>query len=142
MTLLELQEQIKHDLKLNGSELFEESLRTPDLHNKYSKILMVEKMALKKLEREMNVLHLERWEYYRKKSNPQVYEEKPLLKKILDTDVKHYLAADSEILTLQAKIDAKEELVEFLKRTMDQIMQRNWNIRNAIEFYKFTTGVS
>jgi transcription elongation factor GreA-like protein len=101
---------------------------------------MSEKLALKNLERQWDKLYLERWEYYRKKSEPDVYEKKPLLKKILDTDVKLYLAADDELQNLRFQMDGKEELIDFLKRTMEQISQRQWHIRNAIENYKFLNG--
>ena len=37
MTLEELQEQVDKDLKINDTELDLESLKTPQLHNKYLK---------------------------------------------------------------------------------------------------------
>ena len=37
MDLEKLQEQVDKDLKLNETELDLESLKTPQLHNKYSK---------------------------------------------------------------------------------------------------------
>lgn len=140
MTLTELQDQVKEDLKLSADQLAHDAIITPDIHNKYNRMLMREKMALKKLERKYNVLYLQQWEYYRKKADPEVYEQKPLLKKIMDSDVKLYLAADEKLQELQAEIDAKEELVEFLKRVMEQINQRTWLIKNAIEYYKFTNN--
>lgn len=141
MTLTELQDQVKEDLKLSADQLSHDAIITPDIHNKYNRMLMRESMALKKLERKYQVVYLQRWEYYKKKADPEVYAEKPLLKKIMDSDVKLYIAADEEIQELQAEIDAKEELVDFLKRVMDQINQRNWLIGRAIEYYKFTNNV-
>jgi hypothetical protein len=137
MTLSELQDQVKKDLKIQADELTFESVRTPDLHNTYNKLIMSEKLALKKLERQWDVLYLQQWEYYRKKSDPEVYQEKPLLKKVMDTDVKLYLAADPDLQNLRSQIESKEELISFLKSVMDQIAQRNWLIRNAIEYLKY-----
>jgi len=137
MTLKELQDQIKTDLHIEHDELNYEAIKTPQIHHKYNKMLMSERLALKKLEREWDKLYLSRWEYYRKKADPEVYEKKPLLKKIMDTDVKLYLAADEELQELRAKIDAKEELIDLLKRTMDQIAQRTWLIRNAVDYLKY-----
>ena len=54
-------------------------------------------MAFKKLEREYDTLYLQQWEYYRKKAPESAYIAKPLLKKILDSDIKIYLAADPEM---------------------------------------------
>jgi hypothetical protein len=140
MTLKELQEQVKKDLKLSPDNLAIESLKTPDIHWTYNKMLMSERLALKKLEREYKTLYKERWEYYRKKADPEVYEKEPLLKKIMDSDAKIYLAADGQLSELQEKIDSKEELIEFLKRVMDQISQRQWIVRNSIEYLKFMNG--
>lgn len=140
MTLTELQDQVKQDLKIQGDQLDFEARRTPDIHHTYNKMLMAERMALKKLERKWDALYLKQWEYYRKKADPEVYEEKPLLKKIMDSDVKLYLAADPELQELRGKIEAKEELIDFLKRTLDQIMQRTWLVKNALDYYKYTNG--
>jgi hypothetical protein len=140
MTLTELQDQVRADLKLDSSELVYESVRTPDIFHKYNKIVMTEKLALKKLERQWDILYLQQWEYYRKKSPEEVYEKKPLLKKIMDSDVKLYLASDPELQELRAQIESKEELVDFLKRTLEQIASRQWNIRNAIEYLKYLGG--
>jgi len=140
VTLSELQDQIKKDLKIHPDQLDESSRITPEIHHIYNKLMMQERLALKKLNREWDKLYLQQWEYYRKKADPEVYEKKPLLKKIMDTDVKYYLSADPDLQELRSKIEAKEELIEFLKRALDQISQRNWQIRNQIEWLKFLGG--
>lgn len=140
MKLSELYDEVKKELKIDGSELSIEALRTPDIHNKYNKMLFSEKLALKKLNRQWDQLYRDRWEYYRKKSDPEVYEKKPLLKKIMDTDVKIYLAADDELQDLQAQIDSKEELIDFLKRTMDSIAMRQWLIKAANDNNRYLSG--
>ena len=137
MTITDLQNQVKQDLKLNGDQLNFDAVMTPDIHNTYNRMLMAEKLALRKLQAEWDRLYLQRWEYYKKRADPEVYLEKPLLKKIMDTDVKLYIAADPEMQVLRAKIDLKEELIDFLKRTMDQIAQRVWIIKNSIDFLKY-----
>lgn len=140
MTLAELQEQVKTDLKLNSDQLNYDAVATPDIHHIYNKMYMRERIALKELERKWDALYLQQWEYYRKKADPEVYEKKPLLKKIMDADVKLYLAADPDCQELRAKIEAKEELIDFLKRTLEQIAQRTWLIRNAVDYLKYLGG--
>jgi hypothetical protein len=140
MTLSDLQAQVKVDLKIQNDELNFEAVRTPDIHNTYNKMLMSERLALKKMEREWDVLYLKQWEYYRKKADPEVYKEKPLLKKILENDVKTYLPGDPDLQSLRAQIESKEELIDFLKRVMEQIAQRTWLIRNAIDYLKYLGG--
>jgi hypothetical protein len=140
MTLKELQDGVREDLKIQGDELTFEAVRTPDIHHKYNKMLMAERLALKKLEREWEQLYLQQWEYYRKKADPVIYEKKPLLKKIMDSDVKLYLASDEILLEHRAKMEGKEELIDFLKRTMEQVAQRTWLIKNALDNYKYLQG--
>lgn len=141
MTLGELQMGIKADLRIDPSDLIMESVvRTPEIHWTYSKMLMTEELALKKLNREYKTLYLQTWEYYRKKADPEVYVDRPLLKKVMDVDAKNYIVADPDILELQAKIDAKEELVSYLKRTVDQINQRQWLIKNAQDHLNYLAG--
>ena len=48
MNLEEIQEQAEKDLKLDDTELDIESLKTPELHNKYLKLLSKFSLLLKK----------------------------------------------------------------------------------------------
>lgn len=140
MKLSELQEQIKTDLRIDPDDLAIESARTPDIHWSYSKMLMTEKLALKKLQADMKELNFAKWEYFTKKADPEVYKDKPLLKKIMSTDVKQYICVDREVLDLQARIDGKEELIDYIARTLDQVSGRQWIIKNIIEHRKFLAG--
>lgn len=142
MTIEDFREEVKKDLKLHHDSLNYDAVFTPDIHHKYSKALMVERLAYKKLKREYDVKYLEVWEYYKKRAPEKVYKEKPLLKKIMDTDVKYYISADRDLQEIQSKLDTKEELIEFLKRTLEQINNRQWLIKSAIDYLKFTNGGS
>ena len=74
MTLEELQDLADKDLKLNDTELDIESLKTPQLHNKYSKFHSKFSNLLKKAEQDRDRLLREKMEYYTGKSNPGVYQ--------------------------------------------------------------------
>ena len=85
MTLEELQEQVDKDLKINDTELDLESLKTPQLHNKYLKEYNNFKLLLSRAESDYKILKRFKWEYYTGKSSPQIYKEKPFnFKKKLD----------------------------------------------------------
>ena len=83
MTLEELQDLVEKDLKIDDTELDIESLKTPQLHNKYLKLLSRFNLLLKKTDSDYAVLHRNKWEYYMGKSDPKVYREKPFDLKIL-----------------------------------------------------------
>ena len=87
MTLEELQEQVDKDLKINDTELDLESLKTPQLHNKYLKHYNNFKLLLTRAESDYKILKRVKWEYYTGKASPQVYQQKPFNLKIMKSDI-------------------------------------------------------
>tara|TARA_B100000287_G_scaffold285832_1_gene269492 strand:- start:18 stop:446 length:429 start_codon:yes stop_codon:yes gene_type:complete len=140
MTLEELQEQVDKDLKINDTELDLESLKTPQLHNKYLKEYNNFKLLLSRAESDYKILKRFKWEYYTGKSSPQVYKEKPFNLKIMKSDIDKYLESDEDLIKSKQKIDYLETVVNYLDRTLKTISSRDWQIRNSIEWRKFTSG--
>jgi len=140
MTLEELQVQADKDLKINDTELDLESLKTPQLHNQYLKHLTKYKLMLSRTETEYNILKREKWEYYTGKADPSVYAQNPFHFKLLKTDVDKYLESDMDLQKLKQKVDYIQTTVDFLDRTIRQISNRGFTIKNAIDWRKFTSG--
>ena len=140
MTLEELQELVEKDLKLNETELDLESLKTPQLHNKYMKHLNNFKLLLTRAESNFYQIKREKWEYYTGKSSPEVYKQKPFNLKILRSDVDKYLESDEDMIKSKQKIKYLETVVDYLDRTVKQITNRTFTIKNAIDWRKFTSG--
>ena len=140
MDLEQLQELADKDLKINDTELDLESLKTPQLHNKYMKHLTKFKLLLTRAEDDLRTIRLFKWEYYTGKSDPQVYQQKPFNLKILKQDVDKYIEADEEIQKATQKVKYLETIVDFLDRTIRQISNRTFTIKNAIDWRKFTSG--
>ena len=140
MTLEELQELVEKDLKLNETELDLESLKTPQLHNKYMKYLNNFKLLLTRAESDFYQIKREKWEYYTGKSSPEVYKQKPFNLKILRSDVDKYLESDEDMIKAKQKIKYLETVVDYLDRTIKQITNRTFTIKNAIDWRKFTSG--
>ena len=140
MDLEKLQEQVDKDLKLNETELDLESLKTPQLHNKYMKHLTTFKLMLSKAESELHTLKRQKWEYYTGKADASVYAEKPFDLKVLRTDVDKYIESDEELIKLKQKKEYLTTVVDYLDRTIRQISNRGFTIKNAIDWRKFTSG--
>tara|TARA_Y100000389_G_scaffold141421_1_gene139271 strand:+ start:3167 stop:3595 length:429 start_codon:yes stop_codon:yes gene_type:complete len=140
MTLEELQEQVDKDLKINDSELDLESLKTPQLHNKYLKHYNNFKLLLTRAESDYKILKRVKWEYYTGKASPKVYQEKPFNLKIMKSDLDKYLDSDEDLIKSKQKIEYLETVVNYLDRTLKIIGGRDWQIRNSIEWRKFTSG--
>ena len=140
MTLEELQELADKDLKINDSELDLESIKTPQIHNKYMKHLSKFKLMLSRAESELHIKKREKWEYYTGKADSSVYIEKPFNLKILRQDVDKYIDSDEEVIKAKQKVDYLTTVVDFLDRSIRQISNRTFTIKNAIDWKKFTSG--
>ena len=140
MDLEQLQEQADKDLKINDSELDLESIKTPQLHNKYLKHLTKFKLMLSRAESELHIIKRAKWEYYTGKADPTVYAEKPFNLKILRQDVDKYIDSDEEVIRAKQKVDYLNAVVDFLDRSIRQISNRTFTIKNAIDWKKFTSG--
>ena len=140
MNLEEIQALADKDLKLDDTELDIESLKTPELHNKYLKLLSKFNLLLKKADSDYAILHKDKWEYYTGKADPAVYQLKPFNLKILKQDVDKYIESDEEWIKANQKVKYLETVVDFLDRTIRQISNRTFTIKNAIDWRKFTSG--
>tara|TARA_B100000614_G_C14509251_1_gene477838 strand:- start:238 stop:666 length:429 start_codon:yes stop_codon:yes gene_type:complete len=141
MTFEEIQQLADKDLKINDTELDLESLKTPQLHNKYSKFHSQFANLLRKAEADRDRLVREKWEYYTGKADPSVYQLKPFNLKILKQDVDKYLKSDDEVIKLESKVTYIQNIVDYLEKTIRIISNRTFQIKNAIEWRKFTSGV-
>ena len=143
MNLSEIQDQVKRDLKINDLELDIESLRIPSLHIKYLQFLTENSLKLKKANGELAVLKRNKWIYYTGKASEDVYKEKgdfPLKLKTKDEE-KTFIEADEEIQKKKTEVEYYETVVDYLQEIVKQIGQRNFQIKNAIEWRKFEAGM-
>jgi hypothetical protein len=140
MDLEQLQLEADKDLKINDTELDLESLKTPQLHNKYMKHYTKFKLLLTRTEDELRTMKRDKWEYYTGKADPSVYQAKPFDLKIMRTDIDKYLEADEDIQRLSQKVAYLITVVDFLDKTIRVIVNRTYTIKNAIEWRRFTSG--
>lgn len=140
MDLEQLQNETDKDLNINDIELDLESLKTPQLHNKYLKYLTKFKLLLTRAEDEYRIVKRVKWEYYTGKADQQVYIDRPFNFKLLKVDVPQYIDSDPEVQKLNQKVKYLETVVDFLDRTLRQITNRTFTIKNAIDWKRFTSG--
>lgn len=131
------------DSKIDRTDLATESLKISELHNKYYKIFSREKLLLKKMQSDSTILKKTKWEYYNGKISPEELREigwDSFDKRVMKSDIDVYLQADKDIIESNLSLSYQSEKVEFLESILDSLKQRTWNIRNAIEFIKFSQG--
>ena len=95
---------------------------------------------LSRADTEYSVLKKDKWEYYTGKADAAVYAQKPFDLKILRTDIDKYLESDDDLQKAKQKLDYLNTTVDFLDRTIRQIANRGFTIKNAIDWRKFTSG--
>ena len=142
MTLEDIMEMSAKDIKLDDVSLDIESLRTPLLFDKYLKIVSLLSRQENKLKKEYNILKRDKILYYTGRSDPEVYKENPFDLKVIKNELDVWLNADEDLSSLQEKIDEFELKCNYVERTMKNILERQWHIKNVIEWRKFTSGVS
>ena len=140
MNIDELFVEVERDIKIDDTELDLESIRTPQIHNKYLKMFTKHSLQHKKLQDDYKVLYRVKWEYYTGKAPPEVYAENPFELKVLRTDVGIYMEADKDLQQLGQRMAYTKQIVEYLERILREINNRNWTIRNTIEWKKFLHG--
>jgi hypothetical protein len=143
MTIDEILENWNVDSKIDKTELGDEALNIPKLHHKYYQIFVKEKLILRKQESDMKQLKLDKYEFLTQGPNEETKErgwKLPPKGMILKGDIPMYLDADQDVVTLSLKIGYQLEKIELLDSIIKTIMNRNFIIRNAIDWQKFTMG--
>ena len=70
------------------------------------------------------------------------YIENPFPKKIRDKDtMQKYLDADEKLSTVSLKIDYYDTMLVYLESILKVIQNRTYQIKNAIEFMRFNSGL-
>lgn len=133
----------EEDSNIRKEQLDDESLRIAKLHHKYHQIYTNERLVLRKLEAEFKVLRLDKFEFYTQGPTKETQEkgwQLPPIGKILKADASNYVDADSDIINLSLKIGIQHEKIELLESIIKSLMNRGFQIKNAIDFAKFQSG--
>ena len=137
-----IQEMWEKDSKIDRDNLHEESLNIPSLHAKYFGIYNTIFLLRKRVEQQRKNIRHERYEYFSGKADPDIYIKDPFPKKIRDKDtMTKYLDADEKLSTASLKIDYYDTMLVYLESILKVIQNRTYQIKNAIEFMRFNSGL-
>lgn len=141
MNLEKLQEMWEKDSVIDPDNLHMESLKIPQLHSKYYTLYNTISLLKEKSKDTYNKLRLQRYNYYTGKADPQVYIEEPLPLKVREKDaIQRFMDADEQLSNVEMKIKYYDTMLDFLKEIIKTISNRTYQIKNAVEFMKFTAG--
>ena len=137
----------KKDSTIDELNLDESSRESAKLHGKYLELLSVNRMKLKKAEMDFKVILKNKFLHYNGKLSQMEIEDlgwdyDPLNGlTILKGDMDKFYDSDPIIQEQQAKIQYLEEVCATLKEILENVKWRHQNIKNMIEWRKFTSGV-
>ena len=143
MKLDDIYDMWKIDSEVDKTELGEESLKIPRLHHKYFQVYSAEKLLLRKYEAEMKQLKLAKYEFYSQGPSRETEEKGwvlPAKGLILKQELPMYLEGDKELIDMSLKIGLQQEKVELLESIIKSLTNRGFQIKAAIDWYKFTMG--
>ena len=141
MNLESIQEMWKKDSVIDGALYCEESTKIPQLHMKYMEFHNTFSLMKKEKELDMKRLIKEKWLYYKGKAPSSVYKEMPFdFKLTTKEEINMFIESDDDIMKLQYRIDYIEQTLLYLDSVLRMINNRNFQIKNAIDWEKFKNG--
>ena len=138
-----LRKMADEDLAINKSALDYESARTPQLHNKWLRMLYERKERLKSLEIQKKEIIKDRWLYYSGKASADVYkEEGPFQLKVLKGDQNLFIETDDKYKRIEIRIERAKSELEFVQKVLEEINRRSFVISNILKALAFMNGVN
>jgi hypothetical protein len=145
MKLSDLQLQWEEDSRIDELNLGKESTRVPTLHAKYLNFLGKSKLALRKAESDYFNTRRLKYKYYRGEMTREELEETGWVQfqgnKPLKNEMDEFIATDTELITLQDRLEYHKTVLTMLENILKSIHSRTWDIKNGIEWTKFTNGM-
>lgn len=130
------------DCKIDEEALDQEALKVIKLHSKYMKLLSNERLRLKSLAEARKKIETKLTDYYSGAIDGKDIGREPFqIKLTTQAGIQARIDKDKEIIEHNLKMAHSEECVLFLKEVLNNINQRTWLFKNAIEWRKFTSGI-
>ena len=140
-SLDQVQEMWQRDSVIDPDNLHDESLKIPQLHSKYYTIYNTTILLREKARETYNKVKLERYNYYTGKATAEVYAEEPFPYKVRDKEaLQRHMDVDERLNKIDLKIRYYDVILKFLEEIIKCISNRTYQIKNSIEFMKFTAG--
>ena len=145
MNIEEIQNMWETDCHIDDNHLGEQATQTPKLHSKYIKELINYKLKLTKLRSDYNTLRKSKFRYFRGEMSRDELKEvgwdqwqgvKPL-----KNEMDEFLSGDTDLNTINTRIEYLETGIYLLESILNQIKSRDWEIKSHIEWKRFLAGM-
>ena len=143
MKFEEIQKLWTSDCEIDETELSQEAVKTPQLHNKYLIFYSNEKLKFKEIKYLFAGLIRRKRDYYSGRMTAKELEMadwEPFQLKLLKADVQEYIDADDNVIESKKLLALQEEKVNYLESIVKSLTTRGYLIKNAIDWKRFTEG--
>ena len=143
MKLEEIQELWNRDREIDYTELGTESIRIPQIHDKYLKIYTDERIKLRGLEFELSKLVRAKTDWYAGRMSQEELEERgwdQFLGRLLKNEISNYIESDNDVIKIKQHIAILQEKNNYLDSIIKMISNRGFQIKNALDWLKFSHG--
>ena len=142
MNLEKIQEMWEADSRIDMDNLHDESVKIPQLHQKYYTLYTTIKLLKTKSLDTYSKTRLERYNFYSGKAPAEAYVEEPFAYKVRDKEsMTLHLNADEKLSKVKLKVDYYDVMIELLEDILRMIHNRGYQIKNSIDFLKFQSGM-
>lgn len=142
MNLEQIQEMWEKDSKIDMDNLHDESIKIPQLHQKYYTLYTTIKLLRTKANDTLSKTKLDRYNFYSGKAPAEVYVEEPFPYKVRDKEsMIMHLNADEKLSKVKLKIEYYDVMLEYLEDILKMIHNRGYQVKNSIDFLKFQSGM-
>ena len=145
MKLEEIQELWNRDREIDYTELGTESIRIPQIHDKYLKIYTDERIKLRGLEFELSKLVRAKTDWYAGRMSQEELEERgwdQSLGILLKNEISNYIESDNDVIKIKQHIAILQEKNNYLDSIIKMVSNRGFQIKNALDWLKFSHGTN
>tara|TARA_B100000212_G_C27282740_1_gene493782 strand:- start:37 stop:450 length:414 start_codon:yes stop_codon:yes gene_type:complete len=118
-----------------GDDLFDEARKIPMLHSKWLDKYLRYQLLKKEAQYAFHKLYKEKYSFYMGREDlcPDV--------KIMKNEVPIYLNADEDLNKAQGRLDLYDIYEKTLKEILNNINNRSFQIKNAIDWLRYSRGI-
>ena len=131
------------DSTIDETNIISEAAKIPKLHNKYYLMYVKQSLKTTKMKEDLKELKKLKIEYYKGEMDEADLKEmgwKPNPLKILRTDIDKYIEGDRDYINMSLKVAYNEAATKYLEDIIKQINNRNFVLKNIIDWSRFQSG--
>lgn len=127
---------------MDMDNLHDESVKIPQLHQKYFTLYTTIKLLRTKGFDTLAKTRLERYNYYSGKAPAEAYVDEPFPYKVRDKEsMTMHLNADEKLGKIKLKVEYYDVMIEYLEDILKMIHNRGYQIKNSVDFLRFQAGM-